>query len=278
MAQIKTIMVLAVHSEAGAELLAEAAALATARSAHLVALSIGVEPVPSYAPLPDMPLDGYFDELQAVRQSVRDTLDWARERLNATGVSFETRGVACPMGVAGPTIAKQARYADLTIIPRGDGDDNWQQLLEAALFESGRPVLLWPRGAKLATLGTRVAIGWDGGAEASRAVGDALGLMDGASDVRVVVVDPRVDADGHGEEPGADLATMLSRHGLPVTVDVIARQSLSVAEALLRHAAGLEADLIVAGAYGHSRFAEIILGGATRELMRSTDRALLMAH
>lgn len=278
MANIKTILVQAVEGEAGAELLAEAAALANAHSAHLVALVIGAEPVPSYAPLPDMPLDGYFEELQAVRQHVRETVEWVGERLTPTGISFEARGVACPTGVAGTTIARQARYADVTIVPRGDSRSNWQELYEAALFESGRPVILWPRGAKLEALGDRVAIGWDAGAEASRAVGDALALMSGASDVRVVVVDPRVDADGHGDQPGADLATMLSRHGLPVTVDAIPSESRSVAEALLRHAEGVGADLVVAGAYGHSRFSEIILGGATRDLMRETKVPLLMAH
>ncbi|MBJ3776595.1 universal stress protein [Acuticoccus mangrovi] len=278
MARIKTILVLVAQGEEGGELLSEAAALAVAREAHLVALTVGLEPTPAYSGLPDIPMDGYFMDLETVRQELKDTVAWMNERLAPTGASFEVRGIIATAGAAGVAVARQARYADLVILPRADSDGNWHQLVDAALFESGRPVILWPRGASLDKIGARVLIAWDAGAEAARAVGGGLDIIAGAEDVRVVTIDPRVGADSHGEEPGADLATMLARHGLPVTVDAIPRENRSVAEAILHHAKGMGADVIVAGAYGHSRLGEIILGGPTRDLMDATDRPLLMAH
>lgn len=278
MAAIKTVLVPARHNEAGAHLLSEAAAFAVAHEAHLVALAIGVEPEPIYGDLPDLPLDGYISGLRAIRQAVQETRTWAQERLAGTGASFEVRAVSIPEGLVGATVARHARYADLTILPRDDGDGNWYRRLDAALFESGHPVLLCPPGASLSTLGTRVVIGWDAGPEAARAVDGSIGLISGADDIRVVVVDPRVGGDGHGEDPGTDLATFLSRHGLRVTVDALPRENRSVADALLRHARNIDADLIVAGAYGHSRLSEIVLGGPTRDLMEATDRPLFMAH
>lgn len=278
MAEIKTVLVQCARDEAGAEFLAEAAAFAVSRGAHLIALAVGLEPPAAYAGYPDMAVDGYFKELQEVRQEVKDTVEWAKERLPATGASFEVRGIVVPSGNAGAAIARQARCADLSILPRDGADGEWRQFFEAVLFESGRPVILWPRGSKLGTIGTRVAIGWDTGAESARAVGDALDLLAGADDIRIVAVDPRIGIDAHGEDPGADLATMMARHDLKVTVDAIPRQSRSTADAILQHARAMDADLIVAGAYGHSRLSEIILGGVTRDLMDATERPLMMSH
>lgn len=278
MAEIKTILVQASKDDVGAELLAEAAAFAVARNLHMVALAVGLEPMPLYGGPYDVPVEGYLKELQAARDEVKATVEWTKERLASTGASFEVRGIVATESSAGGAIARQARYADLAILARDDAGGDWHRLVYAALFESGGPVILWPRGAKLEKIGARVVIGWDAGREATRAVRDALDLMTGAQDVRVVLVDPQVGADSHGEQPGADLAAMLARHGLPVTVDAIPRENRSVGEAILRHAQSVDADLIVIGAYGHSRLSEIILGGATRDLMQATKRPLMMSH
>ena len=278
MAETKTILVYATKDDTGAELLREAAAFASARKAHLVVLAVGFEPMPLYGGPYDVPVEGYLRELQAARDEVRDTVAWANERLADSGASFEVRGVVASTGTAGAAIARQARYADIAVLPRDGADGNWHRLVYATLFESGRPVILWPRGASLERIGNRVAIGWDASREASRAVRDALDLLAGAKDIRIVALDPQVGIDGHGEDPGTDLATMLARHGLSVTVDAIPRQNRSVADAILSHAQAMDADLIVIGAYGHSRLSEIILGGVTRDLMEATERPLMMSH
>ncbi|RAH99987.1 hypothetical protein DLJ53_19845 [Acuticoccus sediminis] len=278
MAAVKSILVHAEKSAAGAELLTEAAAFAQARDAHLVALTVGAQPTLAYAGLPDIPPDVYASDLAEAREEVKATMNFVTERLTATGVSFEVRGTVVPAGEAGRQFARQARYADISIFARSELDRDWHDLVDATLFESGRPLILCPEGASLSRIGTRVAIAWQPGAEASRAVHDAIDVIPKAEDVRIVTVDPRVGAGGHGEEPGTDLATALARHGLPVTVDSIPRDNRTVAQAIVHHAEGIDADLIVSGAYGHSRLTEIILGGVTRDLMEITDRPLLMAH
>ncbi len=278
MAEIKTILVQASKDDVGAELLAEAAAFAVKRNLHLVALAVGLEPMPLYGGPYDVPVEGYLKELQAARDEVKATVEWAQGRLAPTGASFEVRGIVATTASAGGAIARQARYADLTILARDDTEGDWHRLVYAALFESGGPVILWPRGAELEKIGARVVIGWDAGREAARAVRDALDLITGAQDIRIVVVDPQIGPDSHGEEPGADLAAMLARHGLPVTVDAIPRENRSIAEAILSHAQSIDADLIVMGAYGHSRLSEIILGGATRDMMEATKRPVMMSH
>ncbi|UOM35111.1 universal stress protein [Acuticoccus sp. I52.16.1] len=278
MTAVKTILVQAEDSEAGASLLSEVAALAATHGAHVVALAVAATPTLAYAGLPDIPPDVYAADLADTRAEVEARATFAGERLARTGVSYETRAVVVPSGEVGKTFARQARYADLTVFLRDLDDYDWHSLVDATLFDSGRPVLIVPPGASLANLGTRVAVAWYPGAEAVHAVHDALDLLVAAKDVHIVCVDPRVGPAGHGEEPGADLATMLARHGLPVSVDAIPRQDRSIATAILRHAAEMEADLVVSGAYGHSRLTEIILGGVTRDLMDDADRPLLMSH
>jgi len=278
MAAIKTILVAVERSDAGAALLAEAAGFAAARQAHLVALVIGIELTPSYAGLPDVPLDSYFTELQAIREEVREARVWAGKLLQQTGVSHEVRGAVTTPGDAGTTFARQARYADIAFVLRGEGDADWHRLVDAALFGSGRPVVLCPPGAALGKMGRRVALGWDAGAEAARAASYIADVVPDAEEVHVVMINPHVAPDAHGEEPGANIATLLARHGLPITVDALPREDVSTAQALMRQVRAIDADLVVAGAYGHSRLSEIILGGATRDLLETCDRPLLMAH
>ncbi|WP_075221415.1 universal stress protein [Acuticoccus yangtzensis] len=275
MPAVKTVLALAQNNDASESFLKEAAAFAARHEAHLIALTIGRQETIAYAGLPDLPPSVYADEMAAVRARVETRMAAATQTLTATGVSFEVRGAVVPAGEAGRTFAAQARYADIALLPR---DADCADIADAALFASGRPVLIVPPGASFAGIGSRVVIAWDPGAEATRAAHDAITLMAGAEEVRVVVVDPRVGPGAHGEEPGSGLATSLARHGLPVTVDSIPSAGLSVADAIKRQAAAASADLIVSGAYGHSRLTEIILGGVTRDLLAGCDRPLLMAH
>lgn len=276
MPQPKTILVHADLTEMGIALLEEAAAFTAARGSHLVALVVGLQPIQSYVPFPDIPLDSFFEETVAARAAVQAEVERVDQRLERTGVSREVRGVVVPTSEAGPVIARQARYADLSIITRVT-DLNWHRLVDAALFESGKPVLMCPPGASLAKGFNRVVIGWDTSPEAARAVSAALDIAPDA-ELHVVAVDPRIGPEAHGEEPGATLATALARHGAKVTVDAIPRGDGSVVDALLRHAEAIGADLLVAGAYGHSRLGEILLGGSTRDLLRKTELPLLLAH
>ena len=149
-------------------------------------------------------------------------------------------------------------------------------IIEAALFESGRPVLVVPYiqsgGLKL----DRVLVAWDGSRNAARAIADALPLLARAKAVEVVVV---AGEPGKSDElPGADIAHHLARHGLKVNLQKIVSPEVDVPNTLLSHAADAGTDFIVMGGYGHSRLREFVLGGATRGVLASMTVPVLMSH
>jgi nucleotide-binding universal stress UspA family protein len=274
----RTVLVHAQDNEVGHELLEQAAALAQAQNGHLVALVVGVQPTAPYATMVDVPLEGYVEDIQRARDATRQEAEKLTGHLDRLGGSYEVRAVAVPPGMVGTEFARHARYADIALFPKPDDSGVWHQTVDTTLFESGKPVMICPRGARLDPIGKRVALAWNAGREAARSINDSLPLITGADDVRIVMVDPHVGPWEHGEEPGADMATMLARHGLPVQVDALPRADRSFADSFLAHARDMAADLLVCGAYGHSRFSEMLLGGATRDLMDETDRPVLMSH
>ena len=128
------------------------------------------------------------------------------------------------------------------------------------------------------TLGQRVTVAWDASREAARAVNDALPLLVRAQAVDVVTVNPSDSPFGHGEDPGADIALHLARHDIQVEVRRIETRDLDVANTVLSHIADRGSDLVVMGAYGHSRLRELVLGGVTRTILRDMTVPVLMAH
>ena len=105
-------------------------------------------------------------------------------------------------------------------------------------------------------------VAWNASREATRAVNDALPLLEAAAKVTVLVVNPAVGMRGHGEVPGADMALHLARHGVRAEASALTSHDVEIGALLLSQAAELEADLIVMGAYGHSRLRELVMGGA----------------
>jgi nucleotide-binding universal stress UspA family protein len=177
-------------------------------------------------------------------------------------------------------LCMQARYADLLVLgqaaPSGGGDDSLlPDLPDYVLLNCGRPVLLVPRSGRFPTIGKRVLVAWNGSVEAAKAVTAALPLLRGAEQVSLAVLGNRTDT--LGESPGADIALYLARHG--VNVEVLRRPAASdPGAALLSLAADFGVDLLVMGAYGHSRLREMMLGGATRTVLATATLPVLMAH
>jgi nucleotide-binding universal stress UspA family protein len=176
-----------------------------------------------------------------------------------------------------------ARYADLVVVgqarPSGDdGDGLLPGFADELVLTAGRPVLLVPYAGRFPVVGDRILVAWNAGREAARAVTDALPLLTRAVEVQVAAFDPDRGGADHGEEPGADIGLYLARHGVKVTVARQVGAGLNVGEQILSRAADISADLIVMGAYGHSRTRELILGGATRTLLESMTVPVLMSH
>jgi nucleotide-binding universal stress UspA family protein len=172
-----------------------------------------------------------------------------------------------------------ARYADLVLIGQTDtseaanvGADFPERLVLAA----GRPVLIMPSVGKFASIGTRILVAWNASREATRAVTDAIPLLQRAEKVHVMAVNPRKGE--HGNVPGADIGLYLARHGVRVEVKTDHGAEIDVGNELLSRAADLDADLIVMGCYGHSRLKEWVLGGATRTILGSMTAPVLMSH
>ncbi|WP_018719325.1 universal stress protein [Arhodomonas aquaeolei] len=179
-------------------------------------------------------------------------------------------------------ISRHARYADLILMGQPDVSSDVDappvDLPAQVAVASGRPVLAVPHGGWSGAVGDHVVVGWNGSREAARAISDALPLLQTAKTVRVQVFTGRNRLDGHGELPGSDIATMLSRHGVIVEVVRDAGGSADPASSLVAAAKDSGADLIVMGAYGQPRVRELVLGGTTHEMMRVMDRPVLLAH
>jgi nucleotide-binding universal stress UspA family protein len=177
------------------------------------------------------------------------------------------------------SVALHARYADVVVINQTNPDStDATHFGDAVLLSVGRPVLLVPYAGGPSTFGRNVLIGWNASREASRAVIDALPLLKRAEKVTVLSIDGEASRAGHGESPGSDIALYLARHGVNATVAQTVSASVDVGSVILSRAFDLGADLIVMGAYGHSRVREIVMGGATRTVLRSMTVPVLMSH
>ncbi|WP_164558034.1 universal stress protein [Massilia atriviolacea] len=275
----KTILV---HVDASAGLQARvqlAARVALAHGAHLV----GVAPTGLSAylyPLSAMdagmpPVAFPIDEVRADAARSLDLFDSTARQLGVT--SLERRMVDDEAGVG---LCLQARYADLVVIGAPPADTVLfarPGVAGQVLLNCGRPVLVTPSAGAGEAIGTRVTVAWNGSAQAMRAIASALTLLQGAAQVDLVVAGKTGLSDLDGEQPGADIAPYLARHGIKVALSTI-DGGAGDGESLLSFAARKGADLIVMGAFGRSRLREFVLGGVTRTALLSSPIPLWMAH
>jgi nucleotide-binding universal stress UspA family protein len=174
-----------------------------------------------------------------------------------------------------------ARYADLLVVGQSTPDNDVPtpaDLPESVALATGRPVLVVPHIGAEKPPGKKVLLCWNASRESARAASDALPFLKAAEEVFVLVVDPKTSTNGHGAEPGADVATWLARHGVKVTVQRDSAMDSDVGNVILSRAADLDVDLIVMGVYGHSRMRELVMGGASRTLLATMTVPVLMSH
>lgn len=182
---------------------------------------------------------------------------------------------------AGTGISTEALYADLVVVSQPLPDGPLTRLradsAEVVLLHCPRPALVVPCHGFDDDVGRRIVIGWNGSIDAARAVASAIPLLQAAAEVTVLMVNPEEYPHAHGAKGGADLALYLARHD--VNVEAISLSgNRERGEALLTCAADCKADLIVMGAYGHARMREIMLGGTTQTVLRSSLVPVWMAH
>ena len=193
----------------------------------------------------------------------------------------EWRQIDAGFNSATQVIIEHSHVCDLIVVNQKDPDWALSQFLEEPeriAVETGRPVLLVPNKGKLVMPPKRVTIAWNGRREAVRAVFDALPLLIGTDEVNIIWISPEQDQPNAGDLPGAELGTILSRHGIKCTVSQSTVVDISVASELLRQSHAFGSDVLVMGAYGHSRLREFVLGGASRDILLHMDLPVLMSH
>lgn len=276
--KLKDLLVYVDHDPACEARVDLALALAVQHEAHLTGLHVMTWPrLPRFAQA-ELPPSFLDLQRQQLDERAGEAEDAFQARARRHGVRAEWRVAE---GDLTETVKLHARYADLTVIGQGLDLENapgeLADLPANLVLGVGRPLLVIPRYGSFDTLGQRVLIAWNGSREATRAVNDAIPLLARAARVTVLSVDPDDNAR-RPRVPSADIALHLARHGIAAEAASTRGVDLGVGDLLLSRAADLGADLIVMGAYGHSRVREMVLGGATRHLLQHMTVPVLMSH
>jgi nucleotide-binding universal stress UspA family protein len=177
-------------------------------------------------------------------------------------------------------VAVHAYYADLVVIARPESASQTAGppgLAESLVLSSGRPIMMFPPRGAVSQV-RRALVAWNATRESIRAVADALPLLVNAQAVEVLVVDHQRHPEDHGQEPGADIARHLARHGAQVEVRRLSCGGKDVGRLLLSQALAFSADLLVMGAYGHSQLREWVFGGVTRTVLYEAGLPVLMSR
>ena len=254
-------------------------ALASPGRAHLIGLFTNQLPDLTVA----MPMDGGAAAIQILTelqdQAMRDgdaKAKWLKQRWADLQVPSELRRLDESFGVLNGKVVEQARCADLFIATRPYGEAKsaaWPDLVEAVLFGSGRAMLLVPPGRHRQGPIETVLVAWNGSRESARALREGLEFIEQAARTVVLVVDPPTDG-----MPCADLKAHLAHHNVVAEVVTAESEDRPIAEIILEEARRISADLIIMGAYGHTRLREQVFGGATRDMLTASESPILVAH
>lgn len=278
----KTLLV-SLNSEADTERLMPAAMmLARQFDAHLIGL-YALQNMEIYASV-SMQLTG------AALAQLRDSQEAEAERIKAVfdrhtvteDIATEWRQIETSVAATGEQIAEQARCADLVIMLQIDPDRDSPALASAqrkVIEHSGRPVLVIPSVGDIKSVGKRTLIGWSGTGEAARAVHDAIPFMQQGDEARIFwVTGANASADSALKQSGHDLACSLDRHGIKTVVSHRSKSHISIGDELLNEAADTGADLIVTGAFGHSRLYDFVIGATTTHLLMHMTSPVLFSR
>ncbi|MCZ7675024.1 MAG: universal stress protein [Roseovarius sp.] len=262
------------------ETLDHAVAIAAAHDAHLDVLCLGV----------DRSQTGYYyagasavvlqETLERAKEDSEEIEKKVRARLKHESIRWSVEAGVSQLADIGRHVATRVRFSDLAVLPKPYGEGRGIELepvTESTLFEGSTPAMIVPDGTTPQPAPKRIMVGWNESIEALSAVRAALPLLSASEAVHVVVIDPPTHGPSRSD-PGGLLSQYLARHGVRVEIDVLSKTLSRVSDILLRHASDVDAEMIVMGAYGHSRFREAIFGGATRTMLEDATLPVLMAH
>ena len=255
-------------------------ALGICADAHLMVLVVGKAPAAPSSAYEMVNSDVWLEATQEVK-------DWAKRRGDEIEALLQSRGQRGEVSahVAGPVhladlIAAACRCTDLVLLPAGEDRERTldHAILTGALFESGTPVLTFEE-TQLPTAAPGIAVvAWNANPEGARAVRASLPLLKAAEKVQLVLVDPEPGARAHGADPGVDLARYLGHHGVSSELIKMPSERRPVEDVIRGHVRAVGADLLVMGAYGHSRLRERIFGGTTQTVLEAPPCPVLLSH
>jgi nucleotide-binding universal stress UspA family protein len=273
----KTILVCLNEISRVPQLIAAVRQIGTKFNAHIAALYVvpGVTVYPSagYGTGPDI-FDGTRLYFQNHMPKVKDAFEMAMAQ---DKLSFDFHVVDSSQPTIAMDVIDNCHNADLVLVSntnRDNAEGVESDFVERIVLAVGRPVLILPHKGEIKLVTDQILIAWNNSRESSRATFDAMPFLQKAKRTRIV----SVDVAPRGSLPAASIAETLDRHGVKVEVTSISSDGMTVGQTLQRAANDYGAGLIVLGAYGHSRFAELIFGGATREVLRHLEHPVLMSH
>ena len=256
----------------------KAVALTEELKGHLsvVALRTAIAPFGADYPVAAAWLDERqkeIDELIEVRRVAEDVC-------RKGGVSFDLDHIYDDRFIIESNVGMRAMYADVVVAGQGvraDADLR-KAAIAATAFTSGTPLLLMPKAGRASLKPKNVLLAWNSRPQAASAARAAIGMLAGADTVHLTLVDPDASYFANGGEPGAEIAAFLSRHGANVVIEQLAGGERETEEVIRRHALELGCDMIVMGAYGHSRLRERVFGGVTASILEKCDVPVFMAR
>jgi nucleotide-binding universal stress UspA family protein len=277
----KTILVCLNEIARNPVLLDLACDIAVKQNAHVIGLYV----VPAVRIYPAVGPGMFAEVVEEQREAFKARADEVRQQfedhMRNQSVAAEWRFVDSRVAEIANPVIEHGLQSDLVVVSQVDPEGESEiaaDFAERVVMESGRPVLVVPIYGTFSTVGRTAVVSWNGRREAARAAFDAVPILQGCDAVHVTWLDPPRSLEGPDSLPGAELATALSRHGVKVTTQARPTGGLKAGEALLSHASDVGADLLVMGAYGHSRTREYVFGGATRTIFDSMTLPVLMSH
>lgn len=275
----KTILVHLSDKRRAEAVLAPAVELASRFGAHLTGMHIyaamPVPPIP--VPFTAQALDGIAAGAQGNAEAIAQVFARATAR---AGFVAEWQFLKVPHVDLASAVMERGRAADLIVA--GQTDPGWDlapllDFPERLALEAGRPVLVVPYASEPRPIGRNIAVAWKPTRESARAVFDALPLLMAAKNVHILEIKDKTDRSA-ALTADTSIAAALSRHGIKPTISSSVTPDSNVGEEILSCVAAIDADLLVMGAYGHSRMRELIFGGATRHIARNMTVPTLFSH
>jgi nucleotide-binding universal stress UspA family protein len=246
--------------------------------AHVAGVGFVYEPVIPGTVMGGIPSDLIEVQREENAKAAREAASRFEAAAKAAAVSAEVRILDASVAGAADLFGRMARRFDIAVVGQarpGEGAAE-ELLIEGALFESGRPVVVVPHTQTRPITLEHVLVCWDGSRPATRAIADALPFLRRAKAIEIIAVSG--ERGKGGELVGTNMARHLARHGLAVTLKRVAAGNTDVPSAIRAEAQEIGADFMVMGGYGHSRLREFILGGVTRTVLTSSTVPVLMSH